>query len=86
MDGTSIHPGKPLIGFSLINVTGSCTKGIYLANIRNAEIRNVHVTGYAGPHINIKNVTGIGLNSSAKIDSPKIEDAIPISAEPYRLH
>ena len=27
VDGTRIHPSKPLDGFSLINVTGTCAKG-----------------------------------------------------------
>jgi hypothetical protein len=70
----------------LENVKGSCAKGIYLANVRNAVIRNVNVTGYAGPLINIHNVTGVGLHGAATIDAPKIGDAVPIPAQPYRLH
>ena len=36
VDGTGIHPNKPLDGFSLAHVRGNCTKGISLANVRNA--------------------------------------------------
>jgi polygalacturonase len=33
VDGAAIHPHKPLDGFTLSNVTGTCAKGIFLANI-----------------------------------------------------
>jgi polygalacturonase len=86
VDGTSVHPEKPLEGFSLTNVTGSCAKGIYLANVRKAEIRNIHVTGYAGPLLNINNVIGSGLQGAAVIAAPSIGEPIPAPAEPYHLH
>ena len=83
-DGTGIHPNKPLDGFSLINVTGSCAKGISLANVKNAEIRDVKITGYTGPLIGINNVTGVGLEGSATIDPPKVPE--PVTAgKPYQL-
>jgi len=41
-------PERPLTGFSLENVTGTCQRGIRLGNIRQAELRNIHVTGYKG--------------------------------------
>ena len=53
VDGTGIHPHKPLEGFTLANVTGTCAKGIYLANIKNADIRDIKVTGFTGPLLNI---------------------------------
>jgi polygalacturonase len=37
VDGTRIHPDRPLEGFSLINVNGDCRKAIALANVRKAE-------------------------------------------------
>jgi polygalacturonase len=86
VDGTSIHPDKPLEGLVLAGITGTCAKGIYLANVRNAEIRDINITGYAKPLININNVTGTGLHDAASIDAPKIEDAVFIPAEPYHLH
>jgi hypothetical protein len=70
----------------LANVTGTCAKGIYLANVRKAEIRNVNVTGYAGPLINIHNVTGTGLHGATRIDAPKIGEPISFPAQPYLLH
>lgn len=86
VDGTGIHPHKPLEGFSLINVTGTCDKGIYLANVKDAVIRNINVTGFAGPLLNVSNVTGKGLAGAATIAPPKVEEPIPVPSTPYQLH
>jgi polygalacturonase len=86
VDGSSIHLDKPLDGFSLVNVTGTCAKGIFLANIKRAKISNVKVTGFAGSLLNINNVTGIGLTGAAQIDAPKIPDAVAAPEKPYQLH
>ena len=85
VDGTRIHPDKPLDGFLLSNVTGDCKKGIALANIRKAEIRNVKVTGFSGPLLSTHNVTGKGLEGAVTIDGPKLPDPVPVPAEPYHL-
>ncbi len=86
VDGTGIHPHKPLDGFTLANVTGTCAKGIFLANIKNADIRDIKVTGFTGPLLNIANVTGKGLAGATQIDPPKVPDPIPAPATPYKLH
>ncbi len=86
VDGTGIHPHKPLEGFTLANVTGTCAKGIYLANIKNADIHDIKVTGFTGSLLNISNVTGKGLTGATQIDPPKIPDPIPDPATPYKLH
>lgn len=85
VDGTAIHPDKPLDGFTLENITGTCKKGISLANIKKARIRNVNVTGYTGPLISISNVTGTGLEGAAAIDAPKIAEPVPVPKQPYQL-
>jgi hypothetical protein len=72
VDGVRIHPRKPLEGFSLVNVTGTCTKGISLANVKKAEIRNVRVTGLTGPLFSIHTVTGKGLSGAATLVPPAI--------------
>lgn len=76
-DVTGIHPLKPLEGFSLTNVTGNCAKGISLANIKSAEIRDVKVTGLNGQLIGMNNTTGSGLEGAATIDAPKAPEPIP---------
>jgi polygalacturonase len=86
VDGASIHPNKPLQGFTLENVTGTCTKGIFLANIKDAAIKDIKVTGFAGQLLNISNVTGKGLAGATTIDPPRLPDPIPVPTEPYKLH
>ncbi len=83
---TEIHPDKPLNGFIFENVTGTCAKGISLANMRNVVIRNIHVTGLTGPLLQTCNVHGIGLAGAVEIDAPKLPDAVPEPAVPYQLH
>jgi len=86
VDGTAIHPHKPLQGFVLENVTGTCGKGIFLSNISNARIKDVKVTGFQGPLLSIHNVTGKGLDGAVQVDGPKVPDPILPPAEPYKLH
>jgi polygalacturonase len=86
VDGTRVHPDKPVDGFSLSNVTGDCVKGISLANIKKVEIRNVKVTGVVGALVSIHNVTGKGLEGAATIEAPKPTDAVPAPPTPYQLH
>jgi hypothetical protein len=86
IDGTAIHPHKLLDGLTLANITGTCAKGISLANVKNADIKNVTVTGFAGSLLNTSNVTGKGLKDAQPIDPPKLPDPIPTPAEPYKLH
>jgi Glycosyl hydrolases family 28 len=86
VDAMQIHPDKPVEDFSLIDVSGDCAKGIAMANIKKAEIRNVKVTGFTGPLVSIHNVTGKGLERAEEIDGPKLTDPVPIPAVPYRLH
>jgi polygalacturonase len=82
----AIHPHKPLDGFTLSNVTGTCAKGIFLANIKHAVISNIKVTGLTGPLLNVSNVTGTGLAGAAKLDAAKLPDPIPAPETPYQLH
>jgi len=61
VDATRISPVKPINGFSLVNVSGTCKKAMTLANITYAELRDIHVTGYTGPLLTQTNVQGTGL-------------------------
>jgi polygalacturonase len=85
VDAVRIHPQKPLDGFVLANVTGTCMKGISLANMTHADIRDIHVTGLSGPLLAVHNVTGKGLKGAAEAEPPKVPETIPSPAEPYRL-
>ena len=88
VQATEIHPRKPLIGFSLINVTGTCKSGITLANMKDVVVRQVKVTGFDGPLLSIDSVTGVGLAGAAKIDPakmPKVPEAVAEPEKPYEL-
>jgi len=61
-DVSRISPEKPLEGFTLTNVTGTCTKGIVLANIIGASLSDIHVTGFKGALLTYTNVQGTGLD------------------------
>jgi polygalacturonase len=89
VDGIDIHPRKPLDGFVLENVSGTCKKGISLANIKNAHLSGIKVTGYDGPLLLTSNVSGTGLAGAKPIkeaDMPKVPDPILPPAELYKLH
>ena len=64
VDAKDISPLKPLEGFLLSNITGSCTNGISLANISGAKLRGIKVTGYTGALLTLTNVQGSGLKIS----------------------
>ena len=85
VDGVGIHPDKPLEGFSLTNVSGTCGKGISLANIKHAEIKNIAVSGFAGPLLSTRNVTGTGLAGAVALDAGKVVEAVAAPASPYLL-
>ena len=61
VDAASISPMKPVDGFSLANISGTCRKAIALANLTHVELRDIHVTGYEGPFLTQTNVQGAGL-------------------------
>lgn len=55
-DLSKISPERPLDGFSLSGISGTCAKGILLANIMNENVTNIHVSGYKGSLITGTNV------------------------------
>ncbi len=61
VEAIKVAPEKPISGLYLSNITGTCQKGISLANIRDAVLRGIRVTGFTGPLLSIDNVTGSGL-------------------------
>ncbi len=82
-----IHPDKPLDGFSLIDVTGTCSKGILLANMKHVELKNIKVTGFSGPLLSTQNVTGKGLEGAVPMtETVKMPEPVPTAAQPYILH
>jgi polygalacturonase len=86
VDAVKIDPRKPLVGLTLTNVTGTCGKGMLLANVKDAHISGVKVTGFAGPLLSTANVTGTGLAGATKIEGPTAPDLFAVPAVPYQLH
>jgi polygalacturonase len=64
VDAASISPAKPVDGFSLVNISGTCKKAMALANMTHVELRDIHVTGYEGPFLTRTNVQGAGLEET----------------------
>lgn len=85
VDAVSIHPRKPLDGFSLTNVTGTCKKGIELANMSHVVLKDINVTGYDGALLSTYHVTGTGLKSAVPLPQPKPTATVPELKEPYVL-
>lgn len=86
VDGTAVHPDKPLEGFVLSHVTGTCAKGIFLANVKKAALSNIDVTGYTGSLLNVHNVTGTRLQDAVAIEGPNVPEPIEGNTPPYQLH
>jgi polygalacturonase len=47
---------RPIDGFTLTDITGTCGKGITLANVLNAKFDGIHVTGFSGALFTTNNV------------------------------
>ncbi len=60
-DVNQVPVQKPLEGLTLKNISGTCTRGISLQNVRDAHLSGIHVTGYQGALLTTTNVQGSGL-------------------------
>ncbi len=61
----NIPEQKPARNLVFANLTGTCRKGITLANVVDANFSAINVTGFQGPLFTQKNVTGTGLETPA---------------------
>ncbi|HEX5283765.1 MAG TPA: glycoside hydrolase family 28 protein, partial [Bryocella sp.] len=86
VQATELDPRKPLDGLRLENISGTCKEGIFLANVRHAVLKNIHVTGFSGSLLNTYDVTGTGLAGATPMEAPKPLAEIPAPATPYKLH
>ena len=68
--GEGVSPVRPIDGFTLSNITGTCQRGITLTNIVNANFSDIKVTGFEGPLLTLKNVTGKGLEQTGPAPAP----------------
>ncbi len=63
--GKDVPAVRPVEGFTLADVSGTCARGISIANMTNVNLAAIHVTGFNGPLVSADNVTGNGLDDSA---------------------
>jgi hypothetical protein len=85
VQANEISAKKPLDGLTLSNITGTCGKGILLANVNHAELKNINVTGFTGPLLSTYATTGKGLAGAVPLEAPKEAAAITPPAEAYVL-
>lgn len=86
VDGTSVHPDKPLEGLVLENISEEALWDIRLTNVRKAVLRNINVNIREGDALSIYNVQGKGLGKAIEMGFPhKIEAAIAEPDPPYVL-
>jgi Glycosyl hydrolases family 28/Pectate lyase superfamily protein len=52
---------RPINGFSLTDVRGTCKHALNLANMTNVVLAGIHVTDYHGPFLTKANIEGKGL-------------------------
>jgi polygalacturonase len=70
-EATQIAEEKPVLGFSLSNLSGTAAKGISLQHIRDAALSNNNLTVASGPLLAIADVTGTGLEGAVTYAPPK---------------
>jgi hypothetical protein len=85
VDARAIDARKPLDGLVLEGISGTCQKGITIANVRNARLRGIQVTGFSGPLLSTVNVSGKGIENASKAAAPAEAALVAASAAPYQL-
>ena len=86
VNATDIAAQKMLDGLVLHNITGTCKRGVRLANATHVVIEHLDVTDYDGPLLSLANVTGKGLKGAVTIAAPKTAQLVSPPAVAYRLH
>jgi len=56
-----IPPSRPVDGFTLADVQGTCDHAITMANMKNVSLSGIKVTNYHGPFLTENHVEGTGL-------------------------
>ncbi len=63
--GKNVPAERPVDGFTLADISGTCGRGLTLANMTNVKLSGIRVTGFDGPLISTENVKGTGLEVNA---------------------
>lgn len=67
VEAAQVAPEKPVDGLELTNITGTVAQGITLRHARNVVLRDIHVTGFAGPLLATDDVSGTGLDGAVQL-------------------
>jgi len=67
---TQIAPEKPVEGLSLVGISGTVARGIFLQHVRDVVLRDIQVAGVAGPLLSTNDVTGSGLDGAVPYTPP----------------
>jgi polygalacturonase len=62
MRAEGVPPSRPVDGFTLADVQGTCNHAITMANMKNVSLSGIKVTNYQGPLLTESHVEGTGLN------------------------
>ena len=63
--GSNVPAYRPVDGLALADITGTCERGITLANMSDVKLTGIKVTGFQGPLVTTQNVKGQGLDGPA---------------------
>ncbi|MGC4073306.1 MAG: glycoside hydrolase family 28 protein [Nibricoccus sp.] len=67
VDATQIAPEKLVENLTLADISGTAAKGISLANMKGVTLRGIFFTGFSGPLLSTRNVTGTGLENATPL-------------------
>lgn len=62
LEAQAIPAERPVDGFTLANVTGTCDRALNMANMKNVSLSDIKVTNYHGPFLVSNHVQGTGLS------------------------
>ena len=65
VDAVNVPPARPVDGFTLADISGTCGRGISIANMTNVVFSKIQVTGFDGPLVKADNAKGSGWDDSA---------------------
>lgn len=65
IEGKNVPAARPIDGFTLTDISGTCSRAISLANMTNVNLSKIRVTGFEGALVTTTNVSGKGLEDPA---------------------
>ena len=63
-----VPPDRPIDGFSLADIQGTCEHALNMANMKNVTLTGIKVTNYQGPLLTQSHVEGPGLSNLEQPD------------------